>query len=200
MTDVVSLSTGNTLAGFTAGAQGTVTGSILGLTYSFTLTCKDGSGTTLTTCTALTDNAEANVSWSGTLDLTNFSSSVTRTGDWKVTGLQTATATLTGTGSFTFGATVKSIFRPSTTTYALTADADYDNVQINTANRQIIGGNINYMVTSTAATTGGSADASAKFDIDAKVAFSSTGTATITLDGNHSYAVDESTGVVVKTN
>ena len=202
MADVVSLSTGTPVDGFTVDASGKITGTHVGLTYDYTLTCKDSGGNVLPVCTSLTNSADAMITWSGMLTLPNLTASVDRTGSWSVTGLQTATATFSGTGSFTFDATVMSIFRPVTAMYNLSADATYDSVLVATATKQPIGGDIHYDVTASASTTntGNGDDSSAKFDISADVAFASNGTATLTLDGSHTYTIDTSTGVVVKVN
>ncbi len=48
------------------------------------------------------------MAWSGNLTIPDFTASVTRNGDWTITGLQTGTATFGGTGSFTFASTFQS--------------------------------------------------------------------------------------------
>ena len=202
MDDVVSLSSGATLTGFTLSGSGQFAGTHLGLSYDYTLTCKDAGGNTLTGCTALTSSAAATADWSGTLTLPNISAMVNRTGDWQVTSLLASPAVVNGSGSLTFDATVMSIFRPVTTKYTLSADADYNAVAIDTTTLLPVGGNITYAITATDTSTvtgsSGSASANTTFDINGVLTFAADGTATLVLDGTHTYSVNTTTGVVVK--
>ena len=205
MATVISLASGDTVAGLTLSGSGQYTGTSLGLSYNYSLTCKDAGGNTLAGCTALTQTASATADWSGTLTLPNVTATVNRTGDWQLSSLLNSPATLNGSSSLTFDATVKSIFRPVTTMYALSADATYNAVQIDTSTKQAVGGSITYAITATDTTTAtgsgsGSASSNTTFDINGVLTFGSDGNATLVLDGTHTYTVDTSTGVVVKVN
>ncbi len=194
MSDSMTLALGGSLPGFTLAGSGMLTGTHGGLTYSYGITCKDASGATLPACSSLTNSADVDLMWSGTLALPNFTASVTRNGNWSLIGLQTSQATISGNGSFTFDASVTSIFRASTSTYHLSYDAMYDAVLIDTATKLAVGGDVKYTIDGQH-TTGG---ATSQFSIDADLAFHADGTATLTLDGSHEYTLDLSTGVVVK--
>lgn len=200
MADVIVLSHGTLIPGFTLDANGRVSGTHLGLTYSYALTCKDVSGAVLASCTAFTDSASIMVDWSGTLTLPNLTASVARSGDWQLAGLLTDTAQLDGSGTFTLDATVTSIFRPVTAMYHLAANATYHRVLVDTATRRPIGGEITYDLSASDMTTNTSTGngASARFDLTAVVTFAASGPATLVLDGSHKYSIDTATGVVVK--
>ncbi len=194
MSDAMTLALGGSLPGFTLDGSGMLTGMHGGLTYSYGITCKDASGAMLPACTSLTDSADLDLMWSGTLALPNFTASVARGGDWSLTGLQTSQARIAGSGNFTFDASVTSIFRASTSSYHLSYDAMYDAVLIDTATKLAVGGDVMYAIDGQH-TSGGS---SSQLSIDAELAFHADGTATLTLDGSHEYALDLATGVVVK--
>jgi hypothetical protein len=198
--DVMLLAKGTPLPGFALSGSGAVSGSHLGLTYDYAISCKDASGDAMAQCTNITDEVDAQVAWSGELTLPTLMASIDRTGDWTLTGLQAPTTKLDGSGSIAFDATVISIFRPVTTTYHLDADAGYDALMIDTSTRLPVGGDIDYSVEASVMTTDHDTgdDASSKFSLDAVVGFAPDGTATLTLDGDHVYTLDTQTGVVVK--
>src|ERR1700729_4366209 len=57
MADVVVIARGDMPLGFTVNGSGSVTGSHLGLSYSYMLTCDDAQGTVLSVCGPTTDSA-----------------------------------------------------------------------------------------------------------------------------------------------
>ena len=194
MSDSLTLALGGSLPGFALGGSGMITGTHGGLTYSYGITCKDVSGATMPFCTKLTNSADIDLMWSGTLALPNFTASLTRDGSWSIKGLQTSQATISGSGSFTFDASVTSVFRSSTSSYHLSYDATYDAVLIDTATKLAVGCDVMYSIDGQH-TVGG---ATSEFSIDADLAFHADGTATLTLDGSHEYTLDLATGLVVK--
>jgi hypothetical protein len=140
MADSVTISLGAMPAGFSATGSGHFRGNRLGVDYDYAITCKNAAGAT-NLCGPTTDQASVDVSWSGTLDTANVDADVTRDGHWTVTGLQTPTATFNGDSTFSFDATLTSIFRPGVTaTYSFDASASYDDILISTQQRKVTGG------------------------------------------------------------
>ena len=198
MGDVVMLAAGKPVSGFTTAADGSYTGSHDGLGYTYTLTCSDRSGAALGSCGRTTASADAKVGWAGTLLLPTLTTTVTRTGDWQLTGVDGPTAKLDGTSSLELATDVTSIFRQGDTKYDVVADARYANVEIDTTTLAITGGEIDYDVTSTMHSTAGQETDADHIEVDADITFAADGTAMLVLDGQHSYRIDETTGVVVK--
>jgi hypothetical protein len=194
MADVVVIATGTLPLGFSLDASGKIDGSHLGVDYSYQVTCKDASGATLPACTNLTDSATASLSWSGNLTLPDFSSSVSRTGMWTVSGLQSSTASFGGNGTFMYDAMITNPARNTAVSYALSYDATYDAVLVDTATKLAIGGSIHYEIDATKDKGGSDTQT---FSLSADVTFNADSTATIVLDGTHTYSLNLSTGVVV---
>jgi hypothetical protein len=199
MTDTVSLSLGVVPAGISLMGNGHFHGTRLGVDYDYSLTCKTLAGVA-GACGPTTDSATAAVMWSGNLSSTAVDADVTRTGSWSVTGLQGDTATFTGDSSFTFDATLRSIFRPGvTTTYTFDASASYDAVKIATAQRNVIGGSASFDIMAHHMVTGsGSNNVDASFDVNAKLTFNADQTASLVLDGDQSYTLNLTTGAVAR--
>ena len=146
-------------------------------------------------------SASVDVSWSGNLDTANVDASVSRDGSWSVTGLQSDTATFSGDSSFSFDATLQSIFRPGVTaTYTFDASASYHNVHISTQQRQIIDGSASFDIAADAKVTGTSKDSEASFDVHAQITFHADHTADLVLDGNQHYSLNLTTGGVARSN
>ncbi|HEU4733874.1 MAG TPA: hypothetical protein VFT22_38540 [Kofleriaceae bacterium] len=201
MADTVTISLGAMPQGFTLSADGQIQGSRLGVDYSYKLTCKNLAGV-VGACGATTDGATVEVAWSGNLGTPNLDASVSRNGSWTVTGLQTDTATFSGDSSFSFDATVRSIFRPGVTaSYSFDASASYDAVRIATQDRRVIDGSASFDVSAHSQVTGaGSNNADAAFDVHAALTFHADHTASLVLDGSRSYSIDLTTGVVIRVN
>ncbi|HET7504793.1 MAG TPA: hypothetical protein VFK02_27410 [Kofleriaceae bacterium] len=198
MADTVTISLGAVPQGFTLMGDGHFQGSRLGVDYSYAITCKSLAGV-VGACGPTTDQATVDVAWSGTLATANLDASVSRNGSWSVAGLQTDTATFSGDSTFSFDATVHSIFRPGVTaTYTFDASASYDAIRIATADRHIIDGSASFDVSAHSQVTGaGSNDSEASFEVHAELTFHADHTASLVLDGSRSYTLDLTTGLVV---
>ncbi len=190
--DSATLATGQMPAGLSAAGSGHFAGTHLGLDYEYQITCSPAP------CGAATNNAEVQVSWSGSLDLSNLQASIDRSGDWTLTNVQSGTATFSGEGSFSFDIAVQSIFRNAQASYHLDYDATYSAVLINVATRKPVGGSIHYQISAQHDASGPNGSASGNFDMDAVVTFASDGTASLTLDGSHHYTINLANGTVIK--
>lgn len=201
MTDTVTISLGAMPSGFSLSGNGHFQGSRLGLDYDYAITCKNVAGT-VGLCGPTTDQASVDVSWSGNLDTANVDASVSRDGSWKVTGLQSDTATFSGDSSFSFDATLQSIFRPGVTaTYTFDASASYHNIHISTQQRQIIDGSATFDLSAHHQVTGaGASNVDASFDVHAEITFHADRTADLVLDGSQHYSLNLSTGGVARSN
>jgi hypothetical protein len=201
MADSVSLALGVVPSGISATASGSFQGSHLGVTYNYSLTCKNAAGV-VGLCGPTTDQATVNISWSGNLTSTNVDASVTRSGNWTITGLQSSTATFSGDSDFMFDATLRSIFRPGVTaTYSFDANASYNAVRISTQDRKVIDGSASFDLTAHHTVTGaGAGNVNASFDVQAEITFHADHTATLVLDGTQHYSLNLDTGIVVRVN
>jgi len=105
------------------------------------------SGAAQTTCNSMTDSATVTVMLKGSLETPNFSASIDREGMWTITGLQSATATLDGSASFSLDTTIKSVFHPGvTSTFSFDNSATYKAITVTTADREITGGSASFEV------------------------------------------------------
>jgi hypothetical protein len=199
MSDSVTLAQGAMPSGFSLNGQGQFQGTHLGLNYNYAITCKSVAGI-VGLCSSTTDSAKVDVSWSGNLDTANVDASVTRDGSWSITGLQTDTATFNGDSSFSFDATLTSIFRPGVTaTYSFDASASYKAIRISTAQRQVIDGAATFDLSAHAQVTGTAKnDSDAEFDVHAEITFHADHTADLVLDANQHYSLNLNTGVVIR--
>jgi hypothetical protein len=201
MTDSVKIALGAMPGGFAVTADGHIQGSRLGLDYSYAITCKNLTGTTLTTCDPTTNQAQVDVAWSGNLDTPNLDAAVTRNGTWSVTGLQTDTATFSGDSTFSFDATLTSIFRPGVTaTYEFDATASYQAIRVATADHRVIDGAATFDVTAHHTVTGSRRDVDASFEVHAELTLHTDHTAQLVLDGTRHYSISLETGLVVRVN
>lgn len=200
MTDSVTISLGAMPAGFSLMGDGHFHGSRLGVDYNYALVCKSAAGVTAP-CGPTTDQASVDVSWSGNLSSPNLDASVTRDGTWSVTGLQSDTATFSGNSSFSFDATLRSIFRPGAmVSYSFDASAAYDAIRISTQERQVIDGSAAFDISAHAQVSGTNKDSEASFDIHAEITFHADHTADLVLDGSRHYSLNLTSGVVVRVN
>lgn len=199
MADSVQLALGVTPAGLSLAGSGSgqFNGSKLGVNYSYTLTCTTGGATA--PCGVTTDSATAQVDWSGNLNTDAVTASVTRDGKWTLSGLQTSTVSFSGDSSFTFDATLKSIFRPGvTTTYNFDTSAHYDAIMVDKSSHHVISGSATFDVNAKHMVTGSTNNVDASFSVSADLTFNSDGTASLVLDGTQHYTIHLDTGVVVK--
>jgi hypothetical protein len=200
MVDSVTIALGAMPSGFALSGDGQFRGSRLGVDYSYSIACENLAGAPLALCDRTTNEATVNVAWSGSLDTQYVDASVDRDGTWTITGLQTETATFDGDSSFSFDATVHSVFRPGVTaTYEFDASASYDAVRISTQLRQILDGSASFDISARHTVTGSRNDVDAEFDVHAEITFSG-GTAALVLDGSQRYSINLASGVVVRAN
>ncbi|HEY4244756.1 MAG TPA: hypothetical protein VGM88_33305 [Kofleriaceae bacterium] len=190
MASVTAIAQGQTPLGFTLSGDGSFQGSTLGIDYDFSLTCKDASGNTQVACDATTDSADASVDWSGSLSVGTLSTSIDRSGDWSISGLQGDTATFDGSGSLAFDMSA------SNAAYHFNDSADYNGVLVDTSSHTSVGGSITYTIDATKTVDGNDSSFSMTADVD----FSADGSAMITIDGSTQYTLDVATGAVVKVN
>lgn len=201
MADTVSLALGVLPQGISLMGDGHFHGTRLGVDYNYSLTCKTVAGIAAA-CGPTTDQATVQVAWSGNLTSTSVDASVTRSGSWTITGLQSTTATFSGDSTFSFDATLRSIFRPGVTaTYTFDASASYNAVKIAMQQRQVIDGSASFDLTAHHTVTGaGSNNVDASFEVKAQITFHADHTAALVLDGNQHYSLDLTTGIVVRVN
>jgi hypothetical protein len=200
MADSVSITLGRLPLGFLRAGDGRIHGRRMGVDHTFTVTCKDAAGAALEKCDRTTDSATVEVEFSGDLETPNLTASVDREGSWTITGLQSATATFDGDSSFSLDTTLTSIFREGvTSTFALDATASYDAITIATADRKITGGSASFDLQAQRTVTGtemGSHDVDKSFEIHAELTFNGDQTATLVLDGTHTFTIDLKSGRV----
>ncbi len=193
--DAVSISAGTTPLGFSAGASGHLTGAVGSLSFDFDVTCKDASGSTQPVCIAGTTNSAAvDVSWAGSLAVGDFSAMVDHSSSWTLSGLTTDTATLNGTGRFTYDSQFTGAIA---STYHFDFEATYDAVAIATSTQATIGGSISYDITARHTLTTNGNTSERDLDIAATLSFHADATASLLLDGSHEYTIDLTTGAAV---
>jgi hypothetical protein len=192
-----SLAAGITPSNLTLGASGSFDGQSAGVSYSFTLACTDAHSAALPHCGPTTNDAHATVDWSGTLSLTGLTATVQRHGAWDLTGVSTGTATFDGSGSFSFDAQFMSVFRNEQATASLSYDATYASITYDEAAHAITGGKVHYTVSASAMSSSTHGSSSGSFAMDAVLTFGPNGTATLVLDGSHTYLIAAS-GLVTK--
>jgi len=195
MTDAVKLARGSIPDGFTRLGDRRFHGRRLNLETTFELVCTDAAGNPQTRCNASTDAATVTVTWIGSLDTSHFDATVSRIGNWSLTGLQSATATFSGFDVFSYNATLMSIFHGGvTSTYELDTAAVYDSIHIATADRNILDGTAQLDVSAHRTVTGGKKDVDTTFHVHADLTFHADHTATLVIDGTQTYEIDLGTG------
>jgi hypothetical protein len=200
MIDVSAIATGSPRIGINLDASGSFSGTRLGVTYDYDVTCANTAGQPLDPCSSASDSAEVNVKWSGELTTAVLSGSVSRTGMIKLTNLQAGPVTIVGKGNLTVDAHFDALLRDATRDYHLSYEADYRDVRVQRTPAKVLGGSIHYALDVERKATNGDRESSASFTIDAELAFDTTGGARLTLDGDHSYVVNTGTGAVVNVN
>lgn len=198
--DAVAAAQGSLPSGMTRAGAGMLTGRRGSLEYAFELTCQDAAGGTQAACEAgTTDSAHLVLDWEGTVDTARWDADFSRHGDWTLTGLTTATATLDGEGSFDLDASFTAIYRPVTSALLLNYDAVYDAVQIRTADRRPMSGVVTYQIHAERLASRRGRQTGRTFDVTATVEFVPDAPAIITLDGTRTYQVDLDTGALTAT-
>jgi hypothetical protein len=196
MSDVATIAVGVSPGDVTLDAQGSFSGVLAGVTYAFTVSCTDALGNALPHCGATTNAAQASVSWTGKLEVPDYSATVTRSGNWNVTGVQTGTATFNGTGSFDYASQFTSTFRNEQASANLSYNASYNGVVYDESSHLVTGGTVNYTISASGLASSTNGQASGSFTINAVATFAN-GSATLTLDGSHTYLVSAA-GIVTK--
>jgi hypothetical protein len=206
--DAMSIARGHLPLGFLRGDDGHFRGSLMGVGHDFTVACKDAAGNAQTACNSMTDSATVTIKLTGDLQTTSFSSSIDREGSFTITGLQGATATFNGDSSFSLDTSLMSVFHQGvTSTLMFDATASYKAITITTTDRTITGGSASFEVKAHRTVTGtGSGSGSANnnvdksFDVQASLTFNADQTATLVLDGTHTFTIDMKTGRITKVN
>lgn len=196
MHDATDLSVGIVPFGLAIDASGEFNGTRLGVSYNYSVRCKDAEGNTMDVCNATTDSANVNVEWSGELSSPpEIVASVDRSGMLSITGIQAGVATLNGDSSFELDSTVMN--DGVTTDYHFSYSGNYDDVRIQRSPHRILGGSIRYRISSDNSVEGlDGGTVATNFDIDAVLTFDGEGHATIVLDGTHTYDLNLVTGSV----
>jgi hypothetical protein len=189
MSDAIVLARGDLPFGLSIMASGAVRGLRGGLMYDYTLACSDVSGVAMASCDATTDSARVTVNWSGDLTLPWFQGSIDRTGDFRVTGLQSDIARIDGTSTFSIDADWQHNSRRDA--YMLDYQATYAAILIEDGDRMPIGGSAHWIVTAQRIRSRADRTVTASFTMDAVLSFDANG-ALLTLDGTHRYRIDAS--------
>lgn len=197
MADVIVMAGGTLPLGFTAGTDGEVSGSQLGIAYDFQLQCRNGDGAALPVCNTNADLAKVSISWGGTLALPNLTTTMDRQGQWSLAKIQEPSVKLAGNGTFAYDSSITNPATNVTAAYHLDYAAAYMSVFIDKATRLATAGEIQYDIQATKEVTG---QAARFFSIAADVHFNGDASATIVLDGSHNYTLDLTTGVVTSVN
>ena len=195
--DVVALSHGELPPGFVASADGTVTGRHTGLGYSYRVVCRNAQGVA-GACDGATDGVEAQVAWTGALDLPDTGMSFDRTGPWAVSGLTQGVATANGTATLAYDSRIANPDRGDISTYHLDYAATYVDVAYDTTLLKALGGEIHYTIAVARREVGKTSDVQSHYDIEATITLDGNGTATMDLDGAHQYRLDLATATVVR--
>jgi hypothetical protein len=203
--DAVSLARGHLPLGFVRGSDGHCRGDHMGVGHDFTVACKDAAGATQTACNSMTDSATVTVKLTGSLQTPNMSFSIDREASFTITGLQSATATFDGNSSFSLDTSLMSVFHQGvTSTLMFDATAAYKAITVTTADQMITGGSANFevkahrTVTGTGSGSGSNHDVDKSFDVTADLTFNADQTATLVLDGTHTFKIDLKTGKITK--
>lgn len=193
--DSVGTAQGDIPAGFSSSGSGELQGTRGGLSYSYEVLCTDADGVTMAACDATTDSASLVVEWSGRYDGDFWQFEIARTGEWRVTGLQSDVAVFTGDGTFDVSSALQSLDGKSERSFDLSYAASYD-IHWDMVAERVIEGTITYDVHAERHAEGQGGEGDAVFDISAEITFDGSGTARLVLDGSHSYDIDIATGLV----
>lgn len=200
MIDASAIVTGSPSTGISIDASGSFSGNRLGVMYDYKVTCADVAGAALEKCGNTSDSADVTVKWSGELTTAVLSGAVSREGMFELSGIQSGTVTLAGSGSLTVDAHFDAILRDSTRDYHLSYKADYEGVKVQRAPAKVIGGSIHYAIEVERKAMDDNRNSSANFEIDADLVFDAAGGAKLTLDGDHHYTINTNTGAVAEVN
>jgi hypothetical protein len=189
MSDAIVLARGELPLGLSIMASGAVRGVRGGLMYDYTLACSDIDGVAMASCNATTDSARVTVNWSGDLTLPWFQGSIDRSGDFRVTGLQSDIARIDGTSDFGVDADWQR--GTSRDAFMLDYQATYEAILIADGERMPVGGSAHWIVNAQRTRSRADHTVTASFTMDAVLSFDANG-ALLTLDGTHRYRIDGS--------
>jgi hypothetical protein len=178
--------------------SGSFEGARLGLSYHYEITCKDEGDNVLDPCDTTTETAQLVVEWHGELDLPRYDASITRTGDFALSGLQSDTAEFNGHGTFDVETEFTALFRDVQRSFLLDYDGDYAGVKWDRATKRPLAGTITYDVHAQRITSRGNRETEVELDVLAVIEFSENGTASLTLDSERRYSLDLDSGQVAK--
>jgi hypothetical protein len=187
LSDTLGIATGTMPLGLSLQGSGVISGTRLGISYSYQIACRDSSGNLLAACGPLTDWASASATWSGALSLPGLSVSIGRTAQWEISTILSGVATVSGSGSFQFDGTLTASGETHAWHLALTSDDD--NLRVTESPRLIVGGTIHDVVDATRMATGNDGAVDAELHIDAELTFHADGTADLVLDGDQHYVI-----------
>lgn len=185
-------------AGFSKQASGMLRGRRGSLDYEVAVTCTDVAGSVQSVCDETTDTARLVLHWTGEIDAPRFDATIDRSGDWTLSGLQSGTAELNGTGSFDVDSEFMAFYQPVTRTFLLEYDARYDGVKLRLDDGVITAGTIEYEVHAKKTATRGTRTAERELDVTAQVTFTGEGTAQLVLDGDRRYVITLADGTIVR--
>lgn len=147
MGDALSIARGRLPFGFLRDSGHSCHGDHMGVDNAFTIACKDAAGAAQTQCDSTSDSATVTLKMSGNLSLPDFMASIDREGSWTLTGLQSDTATLDGTSTFSLDTSITSIFHQgASASLTFDATAAYKAITIATADRKPNGGEATFEI------------------------------------------------------
>ncbi len=188
--DVEALATGEIPEGLNASGERSFEGARGSVTYSYTVACFDAAGVALSACGPLTDRAEVESSWTGTVQTARYSGQAEGSASWVITGFSGDTLTINGTGGFEFNGRFQALGRPVTRTRFLKVDAVYIDVLVNRDAKTLVGGSIDYAVETTLERDGGLVDVNRAWQGDATVTFSGEPVVELVIDGTRAYQLN----------
>jgi hypothetical protein len=200
MVDASTIATGAPRIGIDLEGSGSFSGNRVGLQYEYSITCKDGAGTTLDACSDASDSAAVNVKWAGDLTTTVLIATIARQGKLELSNIQSGPVEISGTSTLRIDAHLHALLQDAQRSYTLKYSASYEDLKVQRAPAQMLGGKIHYALEVDRNKTSRSTQKSAHYEIDAELVFDANGKATLTLDGDHRYAVDTGTGNVENVN
>ncbi|HEX7480897.1 MAG TPA: hypothetical protein VF331_24050 [Polyangiales bacterium] len=196
--DATQLALGTPALGFAAGASGRFQGKHAGLTYEYTTMCKDGGGNAMSSCDLTTAAATVTVSWSGNLVTPNLTATATHQAELRLSALQSNTVSVSGDGNFEFDTHFQSAWRQVQRDYHLGYTVAYQDVQVRRVPLQVVGGTVSYTIDAERMVSSANKHVDASFRIASNLEFATDGSAQLTLDGTHQYAINLVSGAVAK--
>lgn len=194
MNDSIDLALAQPPAGFSLEGSGTYEGDRGALQYEYSIECDGGD-----VCSSETDSAAIQVEWSGELQAPRWNVSVNRTGSWTLDDLQSGTARFNGEGTFSLESHFEAAEREASRSYLFDYAASYSDVLIDMEAREAVGGTATFDIYAARSASNDFRDLEAEFDVHAELTFNGDGTATLVLDGSHSYVLSLASGTVVSS-